>query len=75
MTVHEFRRAELDKIADQCGLPRTTFHLVGDDELQLKPDPNAPYPSVDCAIRRINESDIPFKLGFVGNEAYIGNGA
>ena len=66
------RQAVIDRIADECGLPRATFELLG-DELHIKPDPNEAYPKIDCALQRIEDSKIPFKLGFVGNEAYPGN--
>ncbi|QNP42665.1 hypothetical protein H9L15_10910 [Sphingomonas daechungensis] len=71
MTLHDFRQAELDRIADKCGIARNTFDLRGDEELHMKPDVNEAYERVDCALRGINESKIPFKLGLVGNEAYI----
>ena len=73
LTQQEQRRAVLDQIADKCGLPRTVFELSGADELLLKPEPTASYTSVDCALREIKASKFQFKLGFVGNEAYVGN--
>ena len=73
MTLHDQRQNVLDRIADKCGLPRSFFSLVGDDELTPKPDPNVEYLRVDCALQGIKNSRIPFRLGFIGNEAYVGN--
>ena len=73
MTLHDERRNVLDQIADKCGLPRSFFSLVGDDELTLRPDPDVEYLRVDCALEGIKNSRIPFRLGFIGNEAYVGN--
>ena len=60
----------LDRIADKCGLPRSTFNLVGTEELHVAPPADAKYESVDCALAELKKSDIPFAMGFVGNEAY-----
>ena len=72
LTAQEQRRAVLDQIADKCGLPRTVFELIGGDELLLKPESTASYEGVDCALRELKVSKFQFKLGFVGNEAYVG---
>ena len=73
LTVHEYRQGVLNEIADRCGLSRTTFDLRGDDELHFKPEPTAEYSKVDCGLRMIKKSGIPYKMGFVGNEAFDGN--
>jgi hypothetical protein len=73
MSLHDYRQGILDRIADECGLPRATFKLVGDDDLHLKPEPTEEYSKVDCGLQKLKESGIPFKMGFVGNEAYKGN--
>ena len=76
LTLHDQRQQVLDQIADRCGVLRATFHLVGDEELTMRPDPNEDYEDLDCALKAVTESKIPFKLGFVGNEAYsTGNSA
>jgi hypothetical protein len=67
------RQAKLDQIADLCRLSRSTFKLVGPEELQLEPSPDAKYESLDCALAEIRKTNIPFKMGFVGNEYYPGN--
>ena len=74
VSLHEHRQGLLDRIADQCGLPRSTFKLTGDDELHFRPEPTEEYSDVDCGLQKIKDSGIPFKMGFVGNEAFIGNG-
>jgi hypothetical protein len=73
MNVHDQRQAALDQIADKCGLARSTFKLVGDDELHVKPDPNERYERVDCALSELRRARLPVKMGFVGNEYYVGN--
>jgi len=73
VSLHDYLNGVLDKIADECGLLRSAFDLRGDDELHFKPDPDARYESVDCGLQKINASKIPFRLGFVGNEAYQEN--
>src|SRR3954470_5174603 len=62
--------AKLDAMGRKCGYPRSEWTLVETEELHLKPDPNERYEAVDCMLREIKRSHIPFDLGFVGNEAY-----
>ena len=69
MSLHDQRQAFLDRVADTCGLPRKTFKLVGDDQVHMRPEPDANYKSVDCALSRLGK-DKALKLGFVGNEYY-----
>lgn len=64
----------LDRIADECGLPRTVFDLREHREVYIKTPFDAKYESIDCALKEIKKSGVPFKMGFIGNEAYIGNG-
>jgi hypothetical protein len=67
--------AALEASGRKCGYPRSGWELVGTEELHLKPDPNSRIEVVDCMLREINKSGLPFKMGFVGNEAYEpGNG-
>jgi len=68
VTLHEQRQQILDRIADTCGLARSTFKLNGDDDLHIQPDPNAKYESVDCALTALKKANMPVKMGFVGNE-------
>jgi hypothetical protein len=72
--VHDRRQAALDRIADKCGVARSTFKLVGDDELHIKPDPTEKYERVDCALSGLRVARLPVKMGFVGNEYYVANG-
>jgi hypothetical protein len=66
------KRAVLDQIASECGLPPSNFTLIDDAELRFQPSPDADYEAVDCALRRVRETalfnDVP--MGFVGNEAF-----
>jgi hypothetical protein len=69
------RLVELEAMGRKCGYPRSGWELVGTEDLHLRPDPNERYQVVDCMLGEIKKSDIPFKMGFVGNEAYEpGNG-
>src|SRR5207253_5717653 len=70
LTIHEQRQTVLNGIADKCGLDRSTFKLIGDDELHVQPRPNAHYESVDCALSELRNAKLPVKMGFVGNEYY-----
>jgi hypothetical protein len=62
--------AGLEAMGRKCGYPRSEWELVGTEDLHLRPDPNERYEVVDCMLKEIKTSDIPFKIGFVGNEAY-----
>lgn len=67
------RIAQLERIAAKCGLPGT-LKLVGNDDVRFKPSTNARYERVDCVLTALKKTDMPMKMGFVGNEAYdIGN--
>jgi hypothetical protein len=66
-------QATLNAIADRCGLARSTFDLRANRDLHFKPPAGSKYEAVDCALREIQKSGIPFKMGFIGNEAYVGN--
>jgi hypothetical protein len=60
-------------MADRCGASHDMLELVGTYELQLHPKPDTHYKVVDCLLGELKSSGIPFKLGFVGNEAYPEN--
>jgi len=66
----EARRAELGRIADTCGLPRSSLTLDG-DRARFEPPLQARYEVVDCVLTKLRQSglarDLP--MGFVGNEA------
>lgn len=64
------RLAKLDAMGRKCGYPRSGWNLFGADELHLQPDPNERYEVLECMLGEIRKSDVPFKIGFVGNEAY-----
>jgi len=68
-SAHDRNQAFLDRVADDCGLPRNTFRLIGDDHVRVQPAANANYKSVDCALGKLLPNK-RLKLGFVGNEAY-----
>jgi hypothetical protein len=67
------RQEILDRIADDCGMPHSSWNLLDKDHLTLRPEPNTPYEKVDCLLRGLDKSKLPVSLGFVGNEAYPGN--
>jgi len=64
------RLVRLDDISRKCGLPKSIFKLVGTDELHIQPSPDEKYERVDCALSELRKSDLPLKIGFVGNEVY-----
>src|SRR3954453_6597814 len=69
------RLSELEAMGQRCRYPHSGWRLVGTEELHLKPDPNERYEVVDCMLLEFKKSDIPYKIGFVENEAYEpGNG-
>jgi hypothetical protein len=65
------RVAALNKIADDCELPRGALKLVGGDHLQIQPPAGSRFEAVDCALAEIRKADFPLKIGFVGNEAPV----
>jgi hypothetical protein len=69
VSIHDQRQAEVDKVADACGLPRSALRLVGDDQLHMQPLPDTKYERVDCALVKLKKMP-DLKLGFVGNEYY-----
>jgi hypothetical protein len=64
-------RSRLDRIAAKCRLPASVFDLRSPDELHFKPDPDAKYEDVDCAIGELRKANLPLKLGFIGNAANV----
>lgn len=64
------RLAQLEKIAAACRLPATTLELVGTEDLHFRPPPDAKYERVDCVVKALSKTDIPLRMGFVGNEVY-----
>ena len=58
----------LDQIVIKCHLPRSSFKLLGADEVQFRPPANADYHDVDCSLRELQKSPFPMKFSFVGNE-------
>ena len=65
----DYRNA-LDKIADTCGVPRSSWTLIDENHVTLSFPPGEPFEKADCLIRKFNSSKLPLKLGFIGNEAY-----
>ena len=65
----EARREQLRQITADCGLPANTLRLEGENDLQVKPPPDAFYHAVDCMLTRVRQLDYPLNMGFVGNEA------
>jgi hypothetical protein len=66
------QRAILDKLADNCRLPHDLFRLEG-DHLTIQPHADEEYERVDCALGALKGIRGMPKLGFVGNEYYVGN--
>lgn len=66
--LHAQRLERLQKIALGCGLPATSLKLVGTDDVHFQPPPDARYERVDCVLAALKKTDMPTKMGFVGNE-------
>jgi hypothetical protein len=64
------RIARLERIATGCGLPARTLTLKGKDQLHFQPPSDARYEDVDCVLTALKKTDMPVKMGFVGNETY-----
>ena len=64
-------RGQLDVIAARCGLPARVFQLSGPEDLHFKPDADARYQDVDCALAALKKAKLPLKVAFVGNEAFV----
>jgi hypothetical protein len=69
--LRETRLATLKAITQRCGLPETSLRLVGTDDLHVRPPVDAKYESVDCALAELKKANMPLKMGFVGNEAFV----
>ena len=63
------RSEVLDQIVIKCHLPRSSFKLLGADEVQFIPPVNADYDDVGCSLRELQKSPFPMNVSFVGNEA------
>ena len=64
------RRATLDRIATECGVPASIFDMTAANDVRILLSPEMPYEGLDCAFRKLQSSDIPLNsMGFVGNEA------
>jgi len=70
LSLHDQRQAALNQIADKCGVPRSTFDLVGDEDLHIQARADEKYERVECALTELKRSNLPVKMGFIGNEYY-----
>jgi hypothetical protein len=59
----------LDLVAAKCRIPRSTFKVVGAEQVYFRPPADGRYEDVDCALSELKKSPFPLDLGFVGNEA------
>jgi len=64
----EVSQSSLDAMSDACGAPRKWLTHQGGDEIRFSPSRRAKFEKVDCVLKRLRESMMPMKLGFVGNE-------
>jgi len=56
------------QIAKRCGTPREWVTVATEDEVRLRPSPEADYAKVDCILSQLRKEK-GIKLGFIGNEA------
>lgn len=64
------REALLEKIAAACGLDAKALRLVGAEDLHFKPSPDEKYERIDCVLKALSKTDIPLRMGFVGNKVH-----
>ena len=59
-------------ISRKCNLLANPFQIVSANQIHFRPDPKEKYQAVDCALSELKRFH-GYRLGFIGNEAYIGN--
>ena len=64
------KRQAIQDIADTCKLSQVELAFSGGDEIHFRPNPEASFTSVDCALQKLKPLNGFAKIGFVGNEAY-----
>ena len=64
------RQAALNTIADGCGMPRTSWKLVDEDRVTLDLPADTENDRVICLLTRLQKSNLPMQLGFIGREYY-----
>jgi hypothetical protein len=60
----------LDRIADECALPRSAIKPRNGDEFGFESDNKSGSESFDGAIKKLTMLNIS-KIGFIGNEASV----
>ncbi len=63
----------IDQIASRCSTPPGWIRPMGDNGIVLGAGPIERNEDVECVLAEVEK--LPFKvtLGFIGNEAYVGN--
>ena len=59
---------QLDEIADACGLPRETLTLRTDGFVVTQFAREEKFEAIECALKKIKNTEFKSKLGFIGNE-------
>ena len=67
------KRAALDRIADRCKAPRTSWTLLDETHVTLELASGGRFETADCLITEFNKANLPLQLGFIGNEYYPEN--
>jgi len=63
----------LNQISSKCGLNEDAIRVYG-DRILFQPSADSKYEAVDCALGELKKlPGISDKLGFVGNERFVGN--
>lgn len=70
MTVKS-RQFLMREITRECGLPDNRLQLKNGTDLVLRLQPDDQYERVDCMLAKFKGRSV--RLGFVGNEQYVGN--
>ena len=68
-------QAQLDAISNRCGLDRSALRLDREGMLEFKPDPDAPYKAIDCALKAVRKFAMAQgRVGYImNNEPPEGN--
>ena len=66
------KQEAIRSISNKCAFPTDRIQIVGATEIRFRPQPDDSYETVDCALSELKRY-YGYDMGFVGNEAYVGN--
>jgi hypothetical protein len=59
------RQTALDRIADDCRMPRSSWKMIGEAEVTLTPVALQSDVGGSCLINELFKSKLPIRLGFM----------